>query len=187
MALDSTVAGPNAVSYASVTEADDYFRSHWNTSFTESWKELRLPQKEGLLASATRVLETLPVLDLESEVVELLLPFPFRDDAIRILVTRFSVGQALQFPRNVDSNGDGTATIPMSAKEALFMQALYMKTFDDSALAAQLQGIREDAFTAGSVKGYTVYSGTGSMLSPHALTLMRQHIRQSTNRRIHRA
>lgn len=187
MALDSTVAGATADSYASVANADAYFQSHWSTAFSESWSEMSAAQKETLLKSATRVLETLPVLDHETGVVEILFPFPTDYDLTRRIVTRYAENQALQLPRNIDIKEDGSVFMPESAKEALYMQALYMKTFDDSALAAQLQGIREDAFTAGGVKGYTVYAGQGSMLSPHAFTLMQPFIRKNTNRRIHRA
>src|SRR5688500_1700541 len=101
MALDSTVAGPQAVSYSAVLQADAYFNSQWRTSLTSLWKGLKLQQKESLLTSATRVLETLPILDVETGASQITFPLTARDLA-SVLVTRFDPAQALQFPRNID-------------------------------------------------------------------------------------
>lgn len=184
MAIDATIGGPDSNSYVSIAEADTYFKSHWSTVKTDLWLELAGKQKERLLIMATNVIETLRFLD--QNIGGGGLPEPFIDTTdYDVQVRKFYFGQNLSFPRNIDVASDGSGKIPIPVQDAECEQAVYLITFDESALSTQYQGIVEESVVAGSVRAYSNYGRLGTMLSPVAAELLRPYLRPT--RRMKRA
>ncbi len=107
--FDSTVGGASTNSYATVTEADDYFDSFL---FSDDWTDLSTLHKQKLLTMAWRVLNTL------------------RYGGDRVTVTQNS-----DFPRNDlydwDGNDYTTTTIPAFLKDAQAEIAYYLLSTDN--------------------------------------------------------
>jgi hypothetical protein len=95
-------------------------------------------------------------------------------------MARQMVNQRLQFPRNIDLDPAGDAIVPQNVKDAQCEQAVYLLSFDESIMAAQMQGIQEETITAGPVRIRQKFAGgatSGIALSPMALDLMREFLR----------
>lgn len=183
MALDATVAGEDANSYATLVEADAYFADHFSLAKASAWQALTDPQKERALISACNLLETMKVLDKEVGGSVLTLPAELRDDTLRLEpLMRYDAAQRLQFPRNIDIDSDLNPFIQEAVKEAQFEQAVFMLSLDEAALAAQNQGLVKQAIEAGPVRVYESYSGNANqatLFAPTASALMRQFLRRT--------
>jgi hypothetical protein len=183
MPLDATVGGSNSNSYGTLVEANSYFADHWNTAKSTEWAGLSDRQKDRLLISACRLLETIRVLDqpyTRGRLPLALLTVDTRDTMIH----RQLMDQRLQFPRNIDIQlgGDALPIIPEEIKEAQFEQAIYLKVFDEAQLADRLQGIEQQEVAAGGgVRVWTKYSegGRGNMFAPMTIELMEPYLRRS--------
>lgn len=179
MALDATIAGATANSYKDRTAADAYFASHWSAVKVSAWAGLTDAQKDAVLQSATTMLETLRVLDLDHVAIPQTLPLELRDPYTPMMITRYAETQSLQFPRNIDVDEDDEPFIPDGVAEALYHQAVYLLSVDESVLAAQLMGVRQEYVKAGGVATSTEYRGKGLLLSPMAVAFMEPYLRRT--------
>lgn len=168
--LVTTLSSDNANSYADVSYCDAYWEQHYSTIKSELWSALTEPQKVLLLVQACRAIERLrfTVSSVGSP------DFQLRRAASPGVIVQTYVSpkpvkavytQALQFPRNIDTD------IPEPIKLAQCEQAVYLLSFDDSVIAAKLQGIDSEKTTVGAISVSQSFSGSGAgtMLSPMAL------------------
>lgn len=176
MALDVTVGGPNSDSYIDVANADTYFANHWSVAKASAWAALNTSQKEAVLRRACKLLDSMRVLDTELGYGVLPPQFVerYRYD---LTIHRQMANQALNFPRNIDCDINGTPFIPSAVPDAQCEQAVYLLAFDDSAIAARLTGISEETLSAGPVRTHTVYKPFGNSFAPAAVDLMRPYLR----------
>src|SRR4051812_40087267 len=179
MALTATVGGSTSDSYVTVAEANTYFNNHYLTAKKTVWSALGQPQKESALKRACQQIETLRVLDDELSTgrlpVALVISLGYD-----LSIHRAEINQKLQFPRNLDLNPDGsTVFVPQEVKDAQCEQAVYLLSFDDSTLTTLLNGVVEEAVTAGAVKTFTKYTEghAPTYLAPIVIELMRQFTR----------
>ena len=180
MSLATTVGGSDSNSYVTVNEANTFFNNHYIVAKKTTWATLSQPQKESALKRACQQLETLRVLDDDYTTGSL--PVALVTDAgYDLTIHRAVIDQKLQFPRNLDLDTAGSPYVPQEVKDAQCEQAVYLLSFDDTALVTTTQGIVEEAVTAGAVKSYTRYTegGTVTYLSPMVIELMRQFLRPS--------
>jgi hypothetical protein len=181
MALDTTVGGSTSNSYVSLGEANTYFNNHYATAKKAAWTALGSVQREFTLKRACQQLETLRVLDDQIATgrlpVELII-----DLGYDVTIHRSEINQRLQFPRNLDLDSTGEPYIPQEIKDAQCEQAVYLLSFDDSPLTTTLQGVIEEAVTAGAVKSYTRYAEghAPTYLSPMVVELMRPYFRSTS-------
>jgi hypothetical protein len=174
LTLDTTLTGEFANSYVDASYCDDYWSVHQDQTKAASWQALTTGKKESLLIRSCRVIESVRFvypwdntwtgkyryLRSSGTVVE------FYD---RNRPRRYREHQALQFPRNVDRELEtGDLYIPEAVKMAQCEQAVYLLTFDDSALATRMQGVERDSTKIGQISVSQTFAGTGSMLSPVA-------------------
>lgn len=178
MALVTTVGGSTSDSYVSVSEANNYFNNHYITAKKTSWATLTQPQKESALKRACQQIETLRVLDDDFTTGSLPVALVI-DAGYDLTIHRAVTNQRLQFPRNLDLDTAGDPFIPQEVKDSQCEQAVYLLSFDDTALITTTQGILEEAVTAGAVKSYTRYRDGASVsyLAPMVIELMRQFLR----------
>jgi hypothetical protein len=177
MALDTTIGGSTTDSYVDIDDtvenqvvvargADSYFADHYHVAKATTWADLTTAQKESVLRAAANVLDTLRFTDS--------------------LVYPAYWNQSRTFPRNID--WDNGYYIPPEVRDAQCEQAIFLVSFDESAYAAQIQGIYAESIQAGPVRISTQYGGrTGSavsptMVSPLAFELVRPYIRRSSQR-----
>lgn len=180
MALVTTVGGPTSNSYVTVNEANVYFANHYLTAKSTVWAALTQPRKESALKRACQQIETLRVLDDELSAgrlpIELVIDYGYD-----LIIHRAEIDQKLQFPRNLDLDTTGEPYVLQDVKDSQCEQAVYLMSFDDTALITSTQGILEEAVTAGAVKSYTKYAEgrPPTYLSPMAIELMRPYLRTS--------
>lgn len=187
MSLDVTVAGENSESYGSVEEADTYFGNHWLIAKTSAWENLDTGVKELLLKAATNILENVKVLDRELGGASLALPAALRESPLwNGQLTRYNASQRLQFPRNIDIDSNLDPFIPTEVKQALFEQAIYMTSLDETAMVNQMNGLLKSSIEAGPVRVYEAYAGDGASASglanafaPMAIAFMKKFIRRT--------
>jgi len=192
--LDDTISGKASNSYASVAFADDYFLEHYDTTKASQWDALGDGQKQQLLVAACRVLETArftnPVAPLQYSTF-----YDSRTGRVLILDDRlepvkYLSYQALQFPRNLDVDPDtGDTLIPEAIQMAQCEQAIYILNFDETARAAQLQGVRQETLTIGrgQVHTHSQYAGEGSAFAPLALEYARPYLITGSGAKLRRA
>lgn len=173
MALITTPGGSTSNSYVSASDCDQYFNAHWNLAKSEAWAALSSKQKERLLLTSCSILETLRFLDDEYTYGGLPTAL-IADEGHDVTVRRYTANQRLSFPRNVD---DGQ--VPQEVKDAQCEQAIFLVTFDESALAQQYQGIVEESVVVGSIRSYTNYGRVGTMIAPMAIELLRPFLRNT--------
>jgi hypothetical protein len=133
MALDTTVGGANADSYASLVEADAYVANNRPTGDSDPWVDLEEAQREAALRMAAQYLDA---------------AFPWTGSAVDAV-------QAMCWPRSgmLSRNGFAiaTTTIPNELKKAQCEYARQLSAEDptesDSAKAANLESVK-----AGSVE-----------------------------------
>jgi hypothetical protein len=185
MALIATVGASNANSFQTELEANAYFAAHWSLTKKAAWEAMIASgRKESLLKAATRVLVTLRVHDMTITADRL--PAALMDDWDAVenaVITKYDADQSLPFPRNIDVDDAGDPFIPDGVKEAQAEQAIYMLTFDESAIANSLTGVIEEAVGAGGVRSYVQYTGSSSFIAPLALELMKPYLRRSSKLR----
>jgi hypothetical protein len=186
--LDATLSAEFGNSYVDVTYADSYWTQHYDATKAAKWQALSSSQKALLLVKACRLIETKRfVYDLDrrsnySPVMRwdrskgAVIEWP---DDYRPVKAVYN--QALQFPRNIDRNTTtGNTYIPEPVMWAQCEMAIHVLTFDDSAIAAQLKGIKSESVAVGDIKISSEYSDTAgtakTMLSPEAYDLLRPYI-----------
>lgn len=182
MALTTTVGSATADSYVSVADADAYFAAHYLLAKATLWATLNTARKGSVLQAATKIIDTLRVLDVvDDEAVTW--PDPFVDPLLRersALITKYAETQALAFPRNVDVTTLGVLFIPQAVEDATCEEAVYLLSFDESPLSAQFSGTVSEEIWAGAVRVKSTYATRGSFVAPMALELMRPFLRSST-------
>jgi hypothetical protein len=179
--LNATVGAETANSFGTLVEADDYFSNYPNSVKRDSWSASSDDEKKILMIQATVMLNALRMVDHDIVSIPTLgqrLALGAYATANTSLVVPSNMVQSLQLPRNIDIHTDGTYVIPTAAKWAQFEQAIYLKTFDDSVLAAQRQGIFRDGLTVEGVNLSQGYTGRGDAYSPMAIALIRPLLRQ---------
>lgn len=176
MILDATIAGEFANSYVTVAFADDYWDNHYSTIKRNLWQNLPSDQaKEQLLIQACRVLDS----------------FRFTTDVRQRRLSplqlqgyiggrtgsegpyRYDPWQKLQFPRHIDVTQTFAPVIPDGVSMAQCEQAVYLVTFDESALSNRLQGITMDKVAVGDISATQEYAGFGHMISPMAYDMVK--------------
>ena len=147
--IDSTMSGPDANCYCTLEEADEFLDEIYGA---EEWLSATEEDRQRLLISATKVIESLPV-----------------------MYDSYDEDQALWFPivNTDDPEYDGFA----EAAEAVIWQALYMlKTHDEveDGRVNSIQGVKSDS--SGGVS--TNYTGFNFMKkwSPKVLELLGDYI-----------
>lgn len=181
MALTATAGSSTADSYVTTTEADAYFASHYLLAKSTLWANLSSARKESVLRAATRVIETLRFLDVADGDTGIVWPDPFAEILdYHATITKLDDDQSLAFPRNLDVDEDGDGFIPPPVQEAQCEQAVYLLSFDDSALSAQFSGTSVEEVWAGTVRVKTTFATRGSYVAPMALELLRPFLRSST-------
>lgn len=185
--LDASVGASTSNSYINVADADAYFADHWSAVKADAWATLTSEQKERVLVSACRLIETIRVLDQPYTTGRLPIAL-IGSDMRDVSIHRMLVDQRLQFPRNLDIDpSSGNPFLPDGLKDAQCEQAVYLLAFDETQLASQIQGIAQEEIAAGGgVRVWNMFSGErGRMFSPMTLELMEPFIRR--NFRVNRA
>jgi hypothetical protein len=173
MALDTTIMGENANSYVTVSYADAYFSKHFNALKRTTWDALDFDIKEQTLTQACWDLEQFRY-TVKGEGNLASLKWDSAQGRFTAYSTpskspvRYSVYQALQFPRNSDIKSDGTIFIPDRVKMAQCEQAMYLITLDETALSNRLQGINLDRVAIGPIVVTQEYAYQGSTIAPLA-------------------
>ncbi len=187
--VDATISGEFANSYADVAYADAYFLDHYDATKAAAWDALSDGQKQMLLVQACRVLNTARCVNAVQAT-----DYSFFYDSASGLVRELSLRQspvpyttyqALQFPRNLDLNTTtGAAYIPEQVKMAQCEEAIYLKNFDETAMANRTQGILQDTVSVGNGQVHLTqqYAAEGSSLAPLALEFMRPFFLKSGTR-----
>jgi hypothetical protein len=179
LTLVSTLGAEDANSYVDVAYCDTYWLEHYQTDKASQWSALSAPQKASALVSACRVIEKLRF-TYPYDPYKAASSYEFnRSSGLVIeLVDRSqpfkaSYHQALQFPRNKDREKDtADLFIPEAVKTAQCEQAVYLLTFDETAVATRLQGIESESTGAGPVNVSQKFTAGGSALSPMALDML---------------
>lgn len=189
--LDTTLAGPEANSYCDVAYATDYWANHFSTIKASAWNALTTTQKTQVLIQATRVVETVKFTN-DVAISEYYLHYDrLTHQVLDMTMSRDPVKyyyyQKLQFPRNKDFDPITQALyMPEPLKMAECEQAVYLLSFDDTAIANRLQGIVNDTIEIGKNQIHLSqqYAINGSMLSPMAVEFIRPFfIRSSKQKR----
>lgn len=175
--LDSTVAGILSNSFTTVEWVDDYFEDHYSSILSSQWVALTDEQKAVALVRACRVLEKGRYTAVRTQATSFSLHRNMTTGGIdsitsQVIPTRYSVEQKLQFPRHIDIDAGGVPFIPEEVMMAQGEQAVYLTTFDESVMAARLQGVTREMVKAGTVSASQEFRGVGSSLSPSAHELM---------------
>lgn len=179
MALDPTVGGDASNTYADQAYADAFFQDHYSISKSTLWAGLTAPQKESVLKRACQVLDSLRVLDTELGSGALPIALLQRD-TYDLTLHRLDIGQVLNFPRNIDLEpGTYTGFIPQAVLDAQCEQAIYLLTFDDSAMSTRMGGVSTETIDAGPVRSHSIYKSDGTFIAPLVLELMRPFLRPS--------
>lgn len=189
LALVTTLAAENANSYVDVEYADSYWLDHYQTTKANQWAALSEAQKTSALISACRQIEglrfTYPYNPSSSSsgyeydrgsglVIELI---------DRSQPIKSSYFQALQFPRVLDRDKeDGSFFVPEPVKEAQCEQAVYLLTFDESAIATRLQGIESESITVGPISTSQRFGGVGTALAPMAIERLKPYLISSSKK-----
>lgn len=178
--INKTISDPNANSYCDVNYADDYFLAHYDSVKAAAWDNLGDDQKTQALVQATRILETArftnPVtLDQYAMYYErrtgLILQLDLTREPVKLMWT-----QRLQFPRNLDRdwNANGNSYIPESILMAQCEQAIYLVSYDETAVSNRLKGVVNDTVGIGNaIHLNQEYGATGSAFAPMALEYCR--------------
>lgn len=187
LTLVADLAAENSNSYVTVQYADDYWAGHYSVAKASQWTALNGTQKVTALIQACRVIEsvrftdqlTLPTLDFNPAYYltggRLYNP--------NLIPVKSYYTQYLQFPRNLDMNSSGGFYIPEGVKMAQCEQAVYLLSFDDSAIAMRLQGIEEDRLRAGEISTLQQLTAGGTALAPLALEYLRPFFYKSSKAR----
>lgn len=190
LTIDTTLGGKSSNSYVDVAYCDDYWNDHYSSTKAALWSALTIPRKTTLLINACKVLNTLrcTIPHPHSSSYESQTEYsPSQGKVISWNVNRQPVKyywyQALQFPRNLDTDVDtGALFIPESIKIAQCEQAIYLLSLDETVLANALQGIESDSLGVGPVRVSQTLVGRGSAVSPVAVECMREFLIRSSGK-----
>jgi hypothetical protein len=187
--IDATIMGEDANSYADLSFADSYFENHFNSVKSTAWNNLSDEQKSQVLVQACYDLEQFRFtedVDREHSIVQGSLQWDSRQGRFTAYVTPtnapvpYSVYQALQFPRNRDVKSDGSPFIPPRIQMAQCEQAIYLVTFDETAIANRLQGINLDSISVGELRATQEYQYQGTTLAPLAFEFIKTYLYRSS-------
>jgi hypothetical protein len=190
MTLTSTIAGKDSNSYVDLTYANAYFSGHYSSDKATKWAALVNDQKNHVLVAATRVLETIKVVEESRSELEYIPAYNRLTGGVTFFyedkdnVVRSNYYQKLQFPRNVDiDTTTGLFFIPEEIKMAQCEQAIFLLDFDEDSIAAKLSGVTNDVVTAGQISIRKQISSTGSMIAPAAYEFLKPYLRTATKMR----
>lgn len=172
-------------SYVDVAYADDYFSNHWDSTLSAAWDGLDDQPKANLLVAACRVIESGRFTNI---IVRTDWRFHRYYNRLTMQVMNFQLlrepvkfyfYQMLQFPRNLDIDPtNGQLYIPEAIKMAQCEQAIYMLTFDQSALSNRLQGVTNDTISIGrgQIHLNQQYGAEGSMFAPVSFEMIKPYL-----------
>lgn len=172
-------------SYVDVAYADDYFANHWNSTFVTAWDGVDDQPKANLLVAAARVIESARFTNI---VVHTDWRFHRYYNRLTMQIMNFQLlrepvkfyfYQLMQFPRNLDIDPTtGALYIPEAIKMAQCEQAMYMLTFDESALSNRIQGVTNDTISIGrgQIHLNQQYGSEGSMFAPTAYEMIKPYL-----------
>ena len=147
--FDATKSGPNANSYATVDEADDYFEFEYGA---DEWNSLDDDTKERLLVTATRMI-----------------------NRFKPLYDKLDENQSLNFPMDVSPDGFDIAK-EACIIQAIHLHRNH-ENFQE-ALAGMIQGLKKESLgkTSKEVTGYNPMGryapGVLKMLSNYVVTAL---------------
>lgn len=187
LTLTSTLSGEFSNSYVTLDYADDYWADHYDSTKVSAWAALTDEAKTTLLILACRTIEKYKFTNKAEPYYAATL---HEDDIRHALVAfndrtwevfKYALTQKLQFPRSIDIAIDGTTYIPEEVMVAQCEQALYLQSYDMTAITKSLSGI--SAETVGLGRGaiykqtkYADVSGGGisamTMLAPIPVELL---------------
>jgi hypothetical protein len=188
--LVSTIADEYANSYISEEDADVYWEDHYSSTRADQWSNLSSGQKQTLLVQACLMIESIR---FTKYVKQEEYSYHYDMNSGMFLMSyqeripiRYSVIQALQFPRNIDVDSTtGVTYIPESVKYAQCEQALYIMNFDESAISASLQGIVRESVSIGrgQIQQSMEYSQQmATMFSPVVVQMLKPYFCKTTSR-----
>lgn len=169
MPLVATLAGANANSYVTLTEAESYFATRLRT---EAWTNASSADREKALVMACQQIESLRLRVHRR-------PYGFPSEPIESMnrnwdpLAPVNADQALSFPRRKDRSSNGSMMIPSGVKAAQCEVALALLTHGTEAERRQaLQAAGVTSFTVdGLSESYAANTGQ-TLLSLQARTLM---------------
>jgi hypothetical protein len=179
-------------SYVDTAYADDYFSNHWLAANSAAWDALDDAPKATLLIAAARVIESARFTNI---VVHTDWRFHRYYNRLTMQIMNFQLlrepvkyffYQLMQFPRNLDIDlVGGLPYIPEAIKMAQCEQAVYMLTFDQSALSNRLQGITSDAIGVGrsQILLKQTYGSEGTMFAPQAYEMIKPFLVRNVRQR----
>lgn len=186
LTLNATLAQETSNSYCDQNFADDYWANHFDSVKSAAWDALSDDNKTQLLIRATRVLESARYV-IPVTLPEYALHYDRHTGVVQSLnLTRQPVKwfyyQKLQFPRNLDvyymnppqGVALGSIYVPEDVMIAECEQAIYLRNFDETAMANRLQGVTMEKVALGKQQIDTTqqYSVSGSMFAPMAFEMM---------------
>lgn len=182
LTLNNTLKDVYANSYVDVTYCDAYWAGHFSATKVAQWANLSTQQKTTLLIAACRTIDSARY-TLKIPTSEFNIHYDYRTRTVLNLSLytdpiKYYYYQRLQFPRNLDVDTiTGLVYIPEPILMAQCEQAIYTLNFDESALAARMQGVVND--TIGIGKGQIhlnqEYVGQGSAFAPMAMEMLRPY------------
>lgn len=169
-------------SYVDVAYADDYFDNHYLQTYSLAWGALDDQPKANLLVAAARVIESARFTNI---IIRTDWRFHRYYNRLTMQVMNFQLlrepvkyyfYQMMQFPRNLDiDTTSGLPFIPEAIQMAQCEQAIYMLTFDQTALSNHLQGVVNDTISIGrgQIHLNQQYGSGGTMFAPVALEMVK--------------
>lgn len=172
-------------SYVDQAYADDYFSNHWVATYNTQWSALADQAKQNLLVAACRVIESARFTNV---IVRTDWRFHRYYNRLTMQIMNFQLlrepvkyyfYQALQFPRNLDIDPiSGAVYVPEAIQMAQCEQAIYLLTFDQSAIQNKLQGVVNDTISIGrgQIHLNQQYGAEGSMYAPQAYEMIKSFL-----------
>lgn len=182
LTFDASLSGQYSNSYCDLNFATTYFANHYIATSNTAWAALEPLQQQQLLIAACRIIETARFTNYVRP-SDYQYMYDYTTGQVRQLAdnaepVRYLNIQSLQFPRNLDiDEASGASFIPVSIKLAQCEQAIYLLSYDGSAIAARMQGISSEAVSLGKgqIHSSVQYTGEGSAFSPMALEYCRPY------------
>lgn len=150
MAVDTTVAGASAESYASIAESEEYATEVGNTT----WGDLSESAQENFLRRATRFIDRYRWADWKYDHATVTAGQP--------------LGQRLQFPRCIDVDGAGDPYLPAEVVECCCAVALALadgasETASEATVKRMKAGTVEIEFETSDGSGATATTVDGTV------------------------
>jgi hypothetical protein len=185
--LDSSLGTETANTYCDLEYADSYFANHFSSAKSTTWSLFTEAQKIQVLIQACWTIEqvrfTIPNDGWHSSIGP---DFLYTNAAGQFQAysnrtyesTKYFFYQVLQFPRNKDVTSGGQLYIPDRVMKAQCEQAIYLTSFDDSAIANTLQGVALDTIQVDKIKLTQEYTSgvRGTALAPMALEYLKPYV-----------